>query len=226
MSLRQIVERQQSLNLRPGLTDEELREFSSALPGPLSIDLENLLRFASGFQTKALGIVDFTGRSHPTDFKEFVPYGFAVAKTIEGNFGLVDIQQDGTWGHVFYISHDPPIFLLHFNSFVDFLESAIREDRIIKEAASVITQDHIRGVLAAEARNHSDAKMTQFAHTLSDNFRIYDLRNLQSPQGFEWGHNGAWTQCKRFHLDLIFAVETFEPRKGFLCGGRSINPTC
>lgn len=216
MFLRQILQSQKSLKLRHGLSDEELREFRSTLPGPLSADVESLLRFASGFQTEALGVVDFTGRSHPTEFKEFVPHGFALAKTVEGNFWLLDVMKDGSWEHVFHISHDPPVFAVYFNSFVTFLEAAVAGDRMVKEAASLISQDHMRGVLAIEARSFSDAKMAQFAHTLPDNFRIYDLRAVQSPQGFEWGLSGAWTQCKRFNLDLIFAVEETEPKKGLL----------
>ncbi len=216
MSLNKIIEGQNSLKLQPGLSDEELREFRSRLPGPLPADVETLLRFASGFQTEALGVVDFTGRSHPIEYKEFVPHGFAVAKTMEGNVWLLDVHADGTWGHVFYLSHDPPVFILHFNSFLTFLEAAIGGNRMVKEAASLMTLDRIQGVLAMEARNLSDAKMARFAHALPDNFRIYDLRGLQSPQGFEWGSAGPWTQCKRFQFDLIFAVEEAEPQRSFL----------
>lgn len=207
MSLRQVLEAQRSLRLRPGLGEQDLQELQGTLPGPLSSNLENLLRFASGFHSNALDIVDFTGRSHPFEFKEFLPYGIAVAKTVEGNFWVVDLKENGTWGEVFYISHDPPVFALHFNSLHSFLEGAVRGDSIIKEAASLISHDYLRGELAKEGRRSADKKLAQFAHALPDSFRIYDLRGLQPPQAFEWASAGPWTRCKRCQFDLIFAVE-------------------
>lgn len=186
------------------------------LPGPLVPELESLLRFASGFQTAALGIVDFTGRSHHFEFREFVPYGFAVAKTREGNFWVLDVKEDGTWAHVFYISHDPPVFIIHYNSFESFLEAAVEGERVIKEASSLISHDHMRGVSVMEARTSPDTMLAQFAGSLSDNFRIFDLRDVHIPQGFEWGLAGALTQCKRCGLELIFAAQEPKPKKGLL----------
>ncbi len=216
MSLRQILESQKSLKLRSGLSELELREFQGTLPGPIPPDMESVLRFAGGFKSDALDIVDFTGRSHEWEFKELVPYGFAVAKTGEGNFWVLDVKEDGSWAHVFYVSHDPPVFSIHFNSLESFVKAVIEGERIIREVSSLTWQDHSRGIPVPAARSSQDPKLAQFARSLPDDFRIFDLRGTDAPRGFEWGQAGPWTQCKRFGLELIFAVEDPKPKKGIL----------
>ena len=138
MSLSDVVRRQSNIRLRAGLTDAELRDFQHTLPGPLPSDVADLLRFTTGFDVPRGEPVDFTGRSHQFKLEELIPYPVAVAKTDTGNFWVVDVSRDGTWGCVLFACHDPFAVCVAFNSLSEFIELAAHPDRLRQKAKTIV----------------------------------------------------------------------------------------
>jgi hypothetical protein len=219
MSLRETLVRCTNLERAPGLSEQGLHEFQHGLPGRMPREVEDLLRYASGFHSKAINYVDFTGQSYRFEFKEIAPNGLAIAQTNEGNFWAVDVKATGDWGEVFYFSHDPPVVAVQFDSLEGFIEAADGGDQIVETArvlADEIWRDRSAGAMATEIRKSSDETLAQFARSLPDNFRLFDLRGSTAPRGFAWGRAGPQAHCRRLDHDLIFAVEESSPTKGFL----------
>ncbi|THJ12982.1 MAG: hypothetical protein CAF43_001690 [Nitrospira sp. CG24C] len=215
MPVKQLLESCKAIQLKPKLSEEEMREFQGSLPGPIPTDIEELLRYSSGFKINSIE-VDFTGRSYRFEFKELVPYGVPVAKTEEGNFWVVDVGENGIWSSLFHISFDPPILLVQYSTLEGFVEAALSGQLAATREFLRTKGAYSAGILADQARNSPDSVIAQFAQSLPSNSRIFDLRGDTVPQGFEWGSAGPRSMCKRFGCELIFATEEPTARKGLL----------
>ncbi|WWL67609.1 SMI1/KNR4 family protein [Burkholderia pseudomallei] len=206
-----------SLDLSAPLMGSEIDAFQASLPGPLPGEVRELLEYASGFKAP-FGYIDFTGKSNRFSFKEIFPYGLPVAQR-DGDFWIVDIDQDGRWQCVFFVSHDPAVALIQFPSFSDFIQGVVAKGDVLVDAknfASRVWGDGSSGIQVNDARNSPDTLVSSFASDLSDNFEIYDLRFNKAGSGFAWGRSGPDTDCRRLNTQLLFGVEKVVPKKGFL----------
>jgi len=219
MPIQQTLTVTPGLKLNDGLSKTDLRGFEDSLPGPLPSEIESLLRYASGFESKSIGSVDFTGRSNRFEFKEVVPHGVPIAQ-INGSYWVQDINEDGGWGGVFFFSHDPPIATLQFDSLDSFVKAAVQDGNVGEEAnrLSLATwQDVNSGVSIDDAMGSGDDKLMNFVRSLPHgNFRIFDLRAATGSKGFAWGRGGPDLECRRASLELIFAVAVKEQRKSLI----------
>lgn len=200
------------------MTISEIENFQGSMPGPLPEDVLKILEYASGFRDASFGYVDFTGNSNTFSFREIFPYGLPVAQR-DGNFWIVDIAPDGCWGNVFFVSHDPAVALIQFQSFSDFVRSVAAKDSVLVDAqgfASQIWMGSSSYISVSDARGSPDLHISSFASELPDDFEIYDLRSNFIGGGFSWGRTGPEAECKRANSELIFALQKIMPRKGFL----------
>jgi hypothetical protein len=141
-----------------------------------------------------------------------------IAKTVEGNFWILDVSSSGKWGPIFYFSHDPPVMVNHFDSLESFIHSVAIESKVSDEATALVHEvwdDVAAGISVEGARYSNDALVANFARALSDNFRIFDLRG-QKPRGLAWGRGRADLECKRCGSELVFAVEVPKPKQSLI----------
>ncbi len=59
-----------------------------------------------------------------------------------------------------------------------------------------------------QLRGSTDAELSAFAQSLSDDFFIVDLRNASLGDGFSWGRYGPRTKVVRYRHERLFAYES------------------
>jgi cell wall assembly regulator SMI1 len=209
-----------TLELLPGLTDDEILAFEKTLPFPLPEDIRELLRFTRGFEGGYADYVDFTGGSMLLEYEWIFPLGIPIAKDGYGNFWVVDMAQSETsWGPVYFAGHDPAVVLMQGPSLMHFLEELFKLSVEPYEGiANDVHDDNVfdvweknPGVLSwADCAAGQDAELRAFAETLDPVCQIIDLRNAPIGMGFSWGRYGGPESVHRHGNFPIFA---YTPKK-------------
>ncbi|RAW01844.1 SMI1/KNR4 family protein [Pseudochryseolinea flava] len=142
-----------------------------------------------------------------------------------GNFWILDVNQNGQWGNVFYVCHDPAVIVKHSDSLTEFIKHVDEFGKkgkqsnldVIHEVTVMDIWTKNNGFIDKSAALAStDEKLKSFAETLPDNFVIADLRGKPIKSGFAWGKFGPNIEkAKRHDTELIWAVEKIE-KKGLL----------
>lgn len=204
------------LTLRPGLTREEMDEFASSLPCPISDDIRDLLEFCSGLDGP-LDPIDFTGRSLRSSFglDSLLPYGLPIAPDGFGNVWAIDLEPESVeWGPVYYCCHDAPVMLLQSATVQEWVGEVVK--LYIPPNNSLIDDVHEDrlfnvwgknpGVIPHEkALASPDPDLRAFAGGLHPDFELIDLRDVPIGMGFSWGRYGPKTEVTRFGSKPIFA---------------------
>ena len=204
-----------TLELAPGLAEEELATFQGRLPGPLPADVRALLLFARGFAVLE-ETVDFTGEIE-SEFAPAFPCGVPVYTDGFGSFWIVHVGPDtGEWAPVLFSPYDPPVVVVQSETLVDFLQEVFNLlrpgrvsalDRVYQAAFDVWScAGGLRRV--AEVRDSPDPVVRAFAAGLKDEDYVADLRGTVVGTGFPWGRFGSDTVVRRHGGDLLFAIET------------------
>ena len=206
-----------TLELLPGLSQAELREFARQVPCPIPPQIANLLSACRGFYG-TLEQVDFTGRDLMFEFRAVFPFGLPIAADGYGNFWVVDLHPHSEkWGPIYFACHDPPMILYQAHSLEWFLSELFRMFRAPHQSLiDDVHEDRLAqvwsmnpGVLSYEECLQSDDPiLSAFARELDDSFRIVDLRRAKPGDGFSWGRYGPRTVVKRFGTHTVFAYQT------------------
>src|SRR5262245_17846478 len=114
------------VELLPGLSETELREFASKLPCPLRADVRELLAFCRGLEGSALDVVDFTGRDLSFEYEPAFPHGLPIGGDGFGNFWVVDLQPHSReFGPIYFACHDAPVILFQSPHLEHFLRELV-----------------------------------------------------------------------------------------------------
>jgi hypothetical protein len=214
------------IELLPGLTDEEIDNLAKGVPsGQIPNDIRELLKFASGFEFSGLEEITFNGIGQ-FGFGEIFPNSVQLAGDGFGNFWILDIDQKGNWGHVFYVCHDPAVVVKHSDNLSEFIQhvddfgkngNTSNLDIIHEKSVMEIWQDDNNFIELDNARQSSDTTLKEFALSLADNFVIADLRNKPNKSGFAWGKFGPKIEnAVRHSSELLWAIEKPIKKGGFL----------
>jgi SMI1 / KNR4 family (SUKH-1) len=210
-----------TLELLPGLSETELRDFAHQVPCPVPPEIAELLRTCRGFNG-TVEQVDFTGEDLMFGFEEVFPYGLPIAADGYGNFWVVDLHpRTVRWGPIYFACHDPPVILYQADSLEQFLNELFRMFRPPHQSlVDDVHEDRLAhvwrtnpGVLSYEQCLQSgDPVLSAFARELDESFKVIDLRRAKPGDGFSWGRYGPRTLVKRFGTHAVFA---YQKRKGF-----------
>ncbi|MFM2386947.1 MAG: hypothetical protein RL660_1704 [Bacteroidota bacterium] len=205
------------LELKAGLTDQAIDSLAKALPTQkIPAEIRELLKFSSGFEFFGLDEVSFTDIDFFA-FEAFFPHTVELAGDGFGNFWILDIEQDGKWGNVFFVCHDPAVIVKHSDNLAQFIAHvhefgkkgtksnlSIIHDKVVMD----ISEKNDGFIALAIARQSSDTTLKNFALSLPDNYVIADLRNKPNQSGFAWGKFGPdIAGAKRHKTELIWGVE-------------------
>lgn len=203
------------LELMPGLTEEEIREFAAKLPCPLPEDVRNLLSYTRGFTAMIADVVDFTGESNLFEYVDAFLHGIPIASDGYGNFWVVDLTSSSeVFGPVYFACHDAPVILYQCASLAEFLTELFRMCNPPHESViDDVHEDRLYnvwrknpGVISySEAIASTDADVAAFAESLDNRWSLIDLRGARPGMGFSWGRYGHNTRIKRFGELPIFA---------------------
>ena len=204
------------LELLPGLSDAELRDFARRVPCRVPEGIAELLGTCSGL-VGTIDQVDFTGRIPTFEFEAAFPHGLPLAADGFGNFWTVDLHPDSTkWGPIYFVCHDAPVILYQADSLEEFLIELFRMfepphesliDDVHEDRPARVWKTN-PGVLSHERCLRSGAPvLSAFARELDDTFRIVDLRCAKPGDGFSWGRYGPDTVVERFGARAVFAYQ-------------------
>lgn len=213
------------INLLPALTDQEIDNLAKGLPTrQIPKDIRELLKFASGFEFGGLEEITFNSIGQ-FGFEEVFPNSVQLAGDGSGNFWILDIENNGNWGQVFYICHDPAVVVEHSNSLSEFIQHVddfgrngkkSNLDIIHEKSVLEIWQQNNGFTELDDARQSTDSTLKEFAVSLPDNFVIADLRNMPNKTGFGWGKFGPNIEnAVRHKTALLWGFEK-QVKKGFL----------
>ena len=205
-----------TLELLPGLSRAEMRDFARRVPCVVPEEIVELLGACSGLEG-VIDQVDFAGRLATFEFEAAFPHGLPLATDGFGNFWIVDLQPNSTrWGPIYFVCHDAPVILYQSDSLEDFLIELFRmleppHESLIDD----VHEDRLArvwktnpGVLSHEQSFRSDDPvLSAFARELDDTFRIVDLRGARPGDGFSWGRYGPNTRIGRFRTHAVFAYQ-------------------
>ena len=214
------------VELLDGMTDSEIESLKNQLPdNNLPNEIEELLRFSKGFEFYGLEDVRFDAFGH-FGFEEMFPKSIQLAGDGFGNFWILDIDQNGNWGQVFYVCHDPAVIIKHSDNLSEFIHhiddfgkngKSSNLDIIHEKSIMEIWQDDNNFIELENARQSSDTTLKEFGLSLTDNFVIADLRNKPNKSGFAWGKFGPKIEnAVRHKSELLWALEKPIKKGGFL----------
>ncbi|RJP24977.1 MAG: hypothetical protein C4520_03090 [Candidatus Abyssobacteria bacterium SURF_5] len=203
-SPKQILEKHTHLiTLFPGLSEQELDRFRKRLGGYLPAEINELLIYSTGFIYAQERAICFTGHEDFA-FEEAFPCSIAVLPDGLGNFWVVDInKEDGAWGPVFYVCHDPAVVVVQAPELASFLLQVLQPlegvpknalDYVSKKAAFTIWRQDPWLMPYNDPRIPQDPLVSDFAKQLLQNCRIADLRRKEIGSGFRWGASRGTAQ--------------------------------
>jgi cell wall assembly regulator SMI1 len=213
------------VELKPGLTDQQIDKLATQLPsGQIPTDIRELLKFASGFEFLSPDEVTFDGVGQ-FGFENIFPYSVQLAGDGFGNFWILDVDNKGNWGNVFYVCHDPAVVVKHSENLAEFIKHIHEFGKeglqsnldIIHEKTVMDIWGKDNGFVEVDqARNSNDTTLKNFALQLPDNFLIADLRNKPNKTGFAWGKFGPnIDNAVRYETELLWGFEKAK-KKGLL----------
>ena len=216
-----------TVTLRPGLSDEEVAQFQTQLPGALPDEIRELLLYSAGFDVasgqllKSSRVGDtarvlFTGSGDVG--LSILPCPVALLGDGSGNFWVVDVNPSGAWGAILFVCHDPPLIAIQAADLASFLgqvldpgDSKDTLDYVRNAATTRIWKDDPWLVSVRDARLVQDAAVSKFASQLPENFAVADLRSKEVGRGFSWGKAGPSADIRRNGTELLFGVEQKTP---------------
>jgi hypothetical protein len=205
------------VELKPGLTDQHIKQLARQLPtGKMPTEIEDLLKFSSGFGFFVLEEVTFDGVEQ-FGFEEIFPNSVQLAGDGFGNYWILDIDKHGNWGNVFYVCHDPAVVVKQSNNLTQFIQhiddfgkngDQSNLDFIHEKAVIDIWYNNNGFIELDGARNSNDITLKVFALELPGNYVIADLRNKPNRSGFAWGKFGSnINKVVRHETELIWGIE-------------------
>jgi len=203
--------------LKEGLNSQEIDNLAKQLPlGHIPGDIKELLKFASGFEFSLIDEVTFDAVGQFA-FENVFPHSVQLAGDGFGNFWILDVDNKGNWGNVFYVCHDPAVIVKHSEDLAEFIKHVDEFGRlgsqshldIVHEKTVLNIWSNKNGFIElAQARSSSDTTLKNFATRLPDNYVVADLRNKSNGEGFAWGQFGSTIdETIRHETELIWGFE-------------------
>jgi hypothetical protein len=199
------------------------------LTGPLPSDIEELLAYSAGFE------IAFGHQLNLRRMGETVPVLFTGSRAVElnilphtidllgdgcGNFWVVDVNQNGMWGAVIFVCHDPPVIAIQAQNLAEFVSQILDPEHgerrealkyVHEQAVSRIWREEPWLVPVVGARVSRDETVRSFSNQIPETCWIADLRSREIGSGFSWGKAGPESNTWRNGSDLIFGVEGKAP---------------
>jgi hypothetical protein len=189
-----------TIELMPGLGEDEIEELASQLPGKhIPDEIKELLSFSSGFLFFGLDAITFDGIG---DFEtpNLFHTPIRLAGDGYGNYFILDVNKDGVWGSVYYWFSDPQVLIKHSNSITEFLldiyhfgknDGLSSLDAIHNRILHEIWEGNSGFISRDEAVRNGDPDLAEFAYNLPWYYNIADLRDKPTGSGFAWGKFGT-----------------------------------
>jgi hypothetical protein len=206
--------------LLPGLSEAEIAEAERALGRPYPVEVRAILRRTRGVDG-LLGSIDFSGSGEGQALDELFPAAATIAEDGYGNAWVVDLLcENGGWGPIWFLSHDPPVALYQCDGLAAFLDELVRMhtpphtsliDDVHEDRLLAVGRTHPGATPSELAAAGADPDLAAFGAKLGPGWIVVDCRGAQPGMGIAWGRFGPRTELRR-HGDLqLFACR--KPQK-------------
>lgn len=214
------------LELLPGLSEDEIDEFTKSLPHPPPAEIRMLLSLAAGFNISS-DEVRFNAYND-WGYEFLLPHVVVLNGDGRGNSWVIEVNwKTGQWEHVWFECHDPPVLVYQCASLSEYIDAVLDNYRFEKCVAghrsilyyvddqSFRVWEQRRGLPEAGSLKESDDPvLAEFAGGIHARTKVADLRSPNLGDGFDWAPLASGDQpVKRAGTELLFGVE---PRRGLL----------
>jgi hypothetical protein len=218
------------LKLLPPLSAEELAALPAKIPCAIPDDIQEVLRFARGFDGTWLDAVEFVPSRFDFDMgfgmEQIFPHALPLTHDGAGNYWVIDLTKESkSWGPIFYACHDAPVLVYQTDSLLHFVQEVIREANkpwksevqdVWGPLSNLIWAENPGALSFWHCIKSPDQEIRTFAESLDENWQFIDLRNPVLGDGFSWGRYGPKTQVKRFGEKRLFAYQKKTMGRRFL----------
>ncbi|MDF2457226.1 MAG: hypothetical protein K0R51_3219 [Cytophagaceae bacterium] len=210
-----------TVELLHGLSDSEIEAFKKTLPSQhLPADIEELLRFSKGFEFSYFDTIQFTSYGE-FGFEKLFPQSIQLAGDGLGNFWVLDIDNTGHWGPVYYVCHDPAVVVKNSENLSEFLQqldqyaSGENPSNLISIDEQLVFDiwEDPNGIMEQYKKTPDFSE--EFMKQLPELMMIADMTSAKNKTGFAWGKYGANNKILRYDDKPIWVLEK-KRKRGFL----------
>jgi cell wall assembly regulator SMI1 len=199
--------KEETLELLPPATAEEISTLEATLPAPLPVEIREALEFSKGFANGPLESLSLSelGRF---GLEDVFPHAHPIGHDGLGNYWVMDLlPEQTTWGPVFFACHDPPVIAYQSDTISDFVREIVAlwqpgprssVDVVCEDVTMNIWRSNSGILDHATAQDSDDPVLAGFADGFPPEAAFADLRAGKVGDGFSWGRFGPrdeWTRC-------------------------------
>lgn len=204
------------IKLDYALLPKEIYEIRQKCPQKMQFEeLAELLNYSGGFllQRGFLSEIRFDDMGIFW-FKELLQFCLKITGDGAGNYWVQEIKQNGNWGAVYFVSHDPGVIIKQADSLSDFLsqieEYAQKGDNsFLVEVYNNKAMEIYKGkgglLVYKEVVNSSDVVLREFVASFDEKWVFGDLRNAKKGEGFCL--EASYRETIRCEEELIWALK-------------------
>ncbi|GHE23252.1 SMI1/KNR4 family protein [Sphingobacterium griseoflavum] len=205
-----------ALEFHEKLTDEEIEELRKSFPNRhIDDELAAILRITRGWDSVAFKMVYFDSINE-FGFWELSPNSITLGHDGFGNYWVLDIDNEGKLGKVFFACHDPAVFIVHSQNLNEYLQHLL--DFHQHPTDNYITNFQINTVSQIWERQNAflpkaefikkNPKHTTFLTTFEgEDWTIADLSSGENGIGFAWGKFRPSQLAQRHPNELIWVLK-------------------
>lgn len=188
------------VKVEPGMTENDIEDLAQTFPAMrIPDDIIELMKYTSGFKFDffepfSFNTIEWFG------LENIFPASVQVVGDGSGNCWIIDIKQNGDWGEVFFVCHDPAVIVKQADNLTELLqqmqelgEKGERSvfHRIYEDDRYKVWEEPGGGLIGVEdAKKSGDTVLRAIALELPEDTKIADLRNKINGTGFYWGMKG------------------------------------
>lgn len=204
------------IKLKTPLSNKAIAAIQEKIPqNNLTIEMKDLLSYSRGFEIpntflEPISFEDFDF----CIFEQLLNFCLFFTHDGIGGFWIQEISNNGTWGNIYYLGHDPAVLIKQADDLPEFIEQLneyilIGEDSFFSEVfeKKAIKIYEGKGLLLEidEALSSKDDTLRTFALNYNKDWFIADMRNAKKGEGFRLEADYAYTiRCGE---ELIWALK-------------------
>ncbi|WP_131555141.1 SMI1/KNR4 family protein [Sphingobacterium deserti] len=212
-----------TLDFLDPLSEAEIQELRESFPKKrIAAELLEIFQVTRGWDSAAFNMVYFNSIDE-FGFWELSPHSITLGHDGFGNYWVLDIDNNGDLGKVFFACHDPAVFMVHSQNLNEYLRHLL--DFHENPIENYVNNFQINTVPEVWQHNTNCTPKTDFLHIKpqfrdflnefeGDEWIIADLTSGENGVGFAWGKFGPNQLVQRHPTDLIWVLKN--RKKGFL----------
>ena len=214
---------QYKLEFQKGLSDDEIEHLKNRFPNStISDEISQILQVTKGWDGYGPEMVYFDSIGE-FGFTELSPNSIALGHDGFGNYWVLDLNEKGELGKVFFACHDPAVFVINSQNLNEYLSHLLDFYKNPTDSNLISIDDKITFDIwknnenlnpKIEFQNHNPEFNNFLDKFEGDDWTVADLRKERNKDGFPWGKIGPNQFTERHPKELIWIIKN--KKKGFL----------